>query len=270
MAAGPLAGRRVLVTRSRSQAPELIRRIEALGGEVYAFEAAALAEPADWGPADAAIRQLGRFDWVAFTSANGVHRFLTRVERVLGVKPAAALGHARIAVVGPGTAAELVRHGLQADLMPSRYRGEELGEELARRAGPGARVLVVRPEQPAVDLTGLLSARGCQAADCVVYRVTAGNGDPAALRAALAAGRIDYATFASGAAVERLLTAIGGPALLSGVKVAVIGPQTAAAARAAGLPVDIVAPEATMAALVEALAAHAAAAADQAAGGTQS
>ncbi|MFO7172205.1 MAG: uroporphyrinogen-III synthase [Bacillota bacterium] len=254
----PLAGRTVLVTRAREQQSGLAEAIRRLGGEVWDFPTIAIADPEDWGPVDAALARLESFAWLVFTSQNGVRRFFQRLEGLRG--PGAALPpHLRIAAVGRATAAALAGYGLEPAVVPREYRGRELAPALAPHLRPGDRVLLAQARDPAWDVAGDLRRLGAEVTQVAVYRTVPAAGDPEPLRAALAAGRIDYATFTSPSTVRNLLLALpDGVRLLAPVTVACIGPTTAAAAREAGLRVDLVPPEATAEGLAAALVAHAA------------
>lgn len=252
----PLFGRQVLVTRTRTQASALVDEVRALGGSVFEYNAISVHDPADWTPVDELIERVDQFDWVVFTSQNGVTRFLGRLFDHHGWD-ARALGGARLAAVGPATAAELRRYGLTADLVPPEPQAAALPPALLPLLQPGNHVLIVRAEAAAADLAAPLRQAGIGATECIAYRTGPGAGDVDDLQRALANGEIHYATFASSSAVTHLLEAAGGPGALAGVTIAVIGPQTAEAARAAGLPVHVVAAEPSVAALAQAIAAHA-------------
>lgn len=250
----PLFGQTVLVTRARAQASGLAERVRELGGQVWEFPVLEVQDPVDWGPVDRAIGRLDQYDWLVVTSQNGVERFMARLYS--SGRDARALAGLRLAAVGSATAAALRRHGLVADAIPPEFRASALLEELRPLLAPGARVLVVRAEVAATELAWDLQALGARTEEVIAYRAVPAAGAAAALQQALAEGAIQYVTFASAATVRNLVDAVGAAAL-AGVKVAVIGPQTARAAAAAGLTVHLTAPEATIPALVETIAADA-------------
>ncbi|HKB01724.1 MAG TPA: uroporphyrinogen-III C-methyltransferase [Gemmataceae bacterium] len=145
--ARPLAGMRVVVTRAKTQAQPFVRRLELLGAVPYLLPAIEVRAPADWAPADAAIGRLcdGRYDWVAFTSANGVTAFVNRL-KALGLD-ARAFGRAKLAAIGAATAAALTEFHLNPDLVPDDdMRSERLVEMLAGRCR-GQRVLLAQAAQ---------------------------------------------------------------------------------------------------------------------------
>ena len=255
--ARPLAGRRVLVTRPRAQATELASRLEALGAEVIALPTIRLEPPEDWGPLDEAIRRLPGFDWLLFTSVNGVAAFRERLAR-LG-KDAGALAGARIGAIGSETAAALGRAGMPADVVPAEYRAEALADALAPALRPGAAVLLVRAAEARDVLPERLRAAGARLTVAPAYRtVTARESAEPALRLG-AAGRLDAATFTSSSTVRGLVDLLGADGarrLLGGAAVAAIGPITAATLAEYGLTARITPREYTVAALADAIAAH--------------
>jgi uroporphyrinogen III methyltransferase / synthase len=149
--ARPLAGMRVLVTRPKAQGLPFVRQLEQLGAVADLLSAIEIREPADWGPADAAIEHLraGHYDWVVFTSANGVAAFLARL-RVRGLD-ARTFGSARIAAIGPATAAALADRFLTPDLVPTESTSEGLAATLAETCR-GRRVLLAAAAQGREEL----------------------------------------------------------------------------------------------------------------------
>jgi uroporphyrinogen III methyltransferase/synthase len=253
----PLAGRRVLVTRPRAQAAELAARLEALGAEVIALPTIRLEPPEDWGPLDEAIRRLPAFDWVLFTSVNGVAAFRERLARA--GRDAGVLAGVRVGAIGVETAAALRRAGLPADVVPAEYRAEALADALVPAIGPGASVLLVRAAEARDVLPQRLRAAGARLTVVPAYRtVTATESADAAGRLG-AAGRLDAATFTSSSTVRGLVDLLGAAdtrRLLAGVAVAAIGPITAATLAEYGLAARITPREYTVAALADAIAAH--------------
>lgn len=252
----PLFGRRVLVTRARGQAGALSREIAALGGEPVEVPLIEILPPADPAALDAALAALGRYRWIVFTSANGVEFFFRRLWERGG--DARALAAVRIAVVGEATANALAGLGLRPDLVPETFRGEALVAPLAAACAPGDRVLLARGDLAAPDLPAALAARGVAVEEAVAYRTVPAEAGGAEVRRLLSAGRLDAVTFASPSAVENFLAAVGEDAadLLGDTVVACVGPVTAEAARARGLPVHVVPARSTVSDLAAALAAH--------------
>lgn len=257
-AAHALAGRRVVVTRAIEQAGELIALLEAAGAEALVFPCIAIAEPESWDAADAAIGRLRAaaapaYDWVLFTSANGVGCFFDRCA-VRGVD-AASVAALRVAAVGPATAAALAARGIEPEVLPEEYVGESLLEALiARGVGAGSRVLLPRAEEARDVLPDGLRARGAQVDIVPVYRTVTGPGDAAVLER-LSAGEADAVTFTSPSTVRGFLRLTGGMLTPMPV-VACIGPVASAAARSNGLEVAAEPAEHTVSGLVRALDAH--------------
>jgi uroporphyrinogen-III synthase len=251
----PLAGRRVIVTRSMEQAGDLADQLAAAGAEPLLCPVIRFADPADWGPADRAIEHLTDYDWIVFTSANAVDRFAGRLaSRGLG---ASDLGGVRTAAVGPATAARLAAHGFSVDLIPAQFVAEGLLSALGDVAG--RRILIPRAEKAREVLPEELRAAGARVDVAVVYRTVPEAAAPPQVTSALDAGSVDAVAFASSSAVTRF-AALFAPRpvadVLAGAAVACIGPVTAATARGLGLAVDVEPPEATIPALVEALIQH--------------
>lgn len=251
--ARPLAGKRVIVTRALAQAAELAALLEAAGAEVLAFPCIEIVDPESFDAVDEAIGSLGSYDWVVFTSANAARRFLARMDS-LGT-PALALGSAKIAAVGPATAAVLTGRGVPADLVPEEHVGEGLAAALiAAGAEAGTRVLLPRAAEAREVLPRELGARGATVDVVPVYRTVQGSGDPEILER-LAGGEVDAVTFTSSSTVRGFMRLAHGIDL-SGVAVATIGPVTSRTARDYGLDVVVEPAVYTVPALVEALAAH--------------
>jgi uroporphyrinogen-III synthase len=268
--AAPLAGRRVVVTRPRPQAPALAARLSALGAEPILFPTIAIAPLDDTTALDAALRRLPEFDWVVFTSANAVDMASRRLS-ALGLEGALGRGPARMAAIGPATARALEALGAAVTALPDEYVAEALPDTLGAVAGQ--RVLLPQAELARDVLAAELARRGALVEALPAYRTLPPAPDPAGL-AALRQG-VDALTFTSTSAVVNFVRLVSGgdryvepaeqprsvpagPPLpsLAGVAVACIGPITAQAARAAGLPVSVVPAAYTLDGLVDALAGH--------------
>ena len=239
----PLFGRRVVVTRARHQGGELSRRLRAAGAGVVEVPTIAIADPADGGAAlAAAAAQAGTYDWVVFTSANAVGRFVAHLH------DARSFGRARIAAIGPGTAAALAAQGLVADLVPARFVAETLLEAFPDPDATGAAVLLPQAADARDVLAVGLRAKGWQVNVVEAYRTEAVT-PPADLLAEAAAA--DAIAFTSASSVDGWVAAAG----IGTVPpvVACIGPVTAVAAEGAGLAVTTTAAESTLDGLVAAL-----------------
>ena len=237
----PLFGRRIVVTRAAHQAASLREPLRALGAEVLVVPAVAIAEPADGGAAlRAAAQRVDDYDWVAFTSANAVDRFLGLL------RDGRVLGQVGVAAVGASTAAALRRWFIQADLVPSEFTGEALADAFPA-APPGGGVLLPQAAGARAAVAAALTRKGWAVEAVEAYRTVPAVIPPESIAAASTAHAI---AFASPSAVDAWV-ASGAP--VPGV-VACLGPVTAAAARGHGLPVAVEPVEHTAAALVEALA----------------
>jgi uroporphyrinogen III methyltransferase/synthase len=249
----PLLGRRVVVTRARAQAGELVGRLAALGAATVEVPAIEIVDPEDGGAALAgAVERLGDYDWLVLTSPNGARRLLDALERA--GRDARALGGVRLATIGPGTAAALAGARLVPDLVPPRYVAESLLDAFPDPPAPGrGRVLLVRAAVARDVLPAGLAARGWDVDVVDAYR-----SEPVPLSDAQAAAlaEAEIVTFTSSSTVSNLLAAAGGRARPPGV--AAIGPVTAATARQHGLVVDVEAEVHTIDGLVDALVAWAA------------
>src|SRR5581483_5169386 len=240
----PLFGRRIVVTRAREQASDLVERLHELGAATVELPVIEIGEPADGGAAlREAARRVGDYDWVTFTSANAVTRFFSALGDV-GADTRALAG-TRVAAIGPGTADALAAAGIRVDLVPERFVAESLLE--AFPDGPG-RVLLPRAAVARDALPAGLSERGFTVDVVEAYRTAIGQPVPEALAAAATAHAV---TFTSSSTVTNYL-AVAGDVPVPPV-VACIGPITADTARAAGLTVDVVAAEHTIEGLVQAL-----------------
>lgn len=270
----PLFGKRVLITRPRDQAGGLARLVRRRGGEAVIWPAIAIGPPPDPALAARTAREVDRFDIVVFTSENGVSRFFH--ELLSAGRDARALGRARVAAIGPGTAAALREQGIFADIVPGVYRGEALAEAIladrivaseirARASGGGSpvRVLIPRALVAREILAERLRAAGCEVSVVPVYETRPAPPEAQAeLRRRLREGGVDVVLLTSSSTADSLAEALGPEAseLLRGVIVASIGPITTAAAENRGLPVSVTAEESTTSGLLAAVEAHLAAA----------
>jgi uroporphyrinogen III methyltransferase/synthase len=241
----PLFGRRVVVTRSRPQASELSERLRALGAEPIEVPSIRIVDPADGGVAlrrAAAELAAGRYDWVVFTSANAVGRLLDLLP------DARAFGQARIAAIGPGTAAALAEGRLVADLVPARFVAEGLLEAFPEAPSGGGRILLPRAAVAREVLPEGLVATGWAVDVVEAYRTVS---EPASSAVVAEVEAADAICFTSSSTVSGFLAAVD---RVVPPVVACIGPVTAEAARDAGLDVTVVAKEHTLSGLVGALA----------------
>jgi uroporphyrinogen III methyltransferase / synthase len=257
--ARPLFGRRVLVTRSRDQAAELVDLLEAQGAEAVEAPLIDIVPPDDFGPLDAACERAGAYDWIVFTSANGAGAFMDRL--LQGPRDVRALAGARLCAVGPGTAAKLSRHGLKVDLIPEDHSAAGVVTAL-REVGPikGKRVLFPKADIARDTVPEELRAAGAEVTEVIAYRTVNAESDAHLdIYRQLLDRRIDAVTFSSASAVRAFVTVYGEDQavdLLSHTVVATIGPVTADAALRYGIHAQVTPSSSTMAGLVDALVEH--------------
>jgi len=249
----PLFGRRILVTRAREQASRLSAGLEAAGAECVEAPAIRIAPPESYAPIDQAIAEMAQYTWIAFTSPNGVDAFFTRLN--LAGKDARYLSTVKVAAIGSETAAALLRRGVVADVVPAEFRAEAVVAALTGRIGPQDRILIPRAEQAREVLPEELTRMGAAVDVVTAYRTVTGGADGEAVAKMIADGEIDVVTFTSSSTVTNLLKLLGdaGHGLLSGVKIACIGPVTADTCREQGLKPDIIASEYTIQGLTESI-----------------
>jgi uroporphyrinogen III methyltransferase/synthase len=237
----PLFGRRVLVTRPRHQALGMVRKLEHLGAVVSRLSAVDIREPADLGGTDAAVAQLqrGEWDWLVFTSANGVHALLRRVD-ALGLD-LRVLGRVRIATIGPKTAAALREYRVRADVVPDATFSSE---GLAAALGPhvaGQRVLLARANRGRDLLRQELAKVAASVEQVTVYDQVDAVAPEGAVLDALRRGEIRYVTLPSSNIARGVLGAfdetIRGRVVRGEIHLVAISPETGKAVRELGYPV---------------------------------
>lgn len=254
----PLAGKRILITRTREQASTFAAVLEAAGAEVVEFPTITIVPPDTWGPLDAAIGRLREYQWVIFTSSNGVRFFWERLRHA--GRDVRDLHGITVCAIGPATAAALSGLGVRADLVPAEFKAEALVEAIGAFTGGirGARVLLARAAEAREVLPEELTRLGAQVDVVPAYRTIRSGPEAEPVRAMLRDGNIHAVTFTSSSTVTHFLELVGEEArdLLRRVVVASIGPITAETAARHGIPSDIVPEKYTIPALAEALVRH--------------
>ena len=201
----PLFGRRIVVTRPEGESDASAAILESLGAEALVAPTVVIRPIDDPAPLDRAIARLDEFDWLVFTSSNGVAHFLDRLESQ--GRDLRALGRVKIAAIGPATAETLSRYRLRADLVPPSFRSEALAEALVREAS-GKRILLARADRGRAILRDELE-RVAQVEQIAVYR----NADAASLPPEVARrveeGSVDWITLTSSAIAARLHAMLG-------------------------------------------------------------
>jgi uroporphyrinogen III methyltransferase/synthase len=250
----PLFGRRIVVTRARAQASDLVERLTELGAYCLEYPTIEVVPPEETTPLDDAIRRLADYDWLIFTSVNGVKYFFERLF-TLG-KDVRALHHVRTAVIGPATAEALRRHGLRSDILPASYRAEAVVEAFARENVAGRRILLPRAAEARPILPEELRRMGAEVHEIAAYRTRPADTGAAELVANLEQGRVDMVTFTSSSTVRhfhQLLPAERREQLMRRLPTASIGPITTETAEGLGFKVAITADEYTIPGLCDAL-----------------
>ncbi len=251
-----LFGRRVVVTRARAQAGELSRELEALGAEVFEFPTIEIRPPEDFGPLDEAIRALDSFDWIVFTSVNGVEAFVERLKHH-GLDLRAVPRSAKVAAIGPATAKRVEEAGIRVDVTPGEYRAEALIGALAKDSLRGKRVLIPRVKVAREILPEKLREAGAEVVVPPAYESVPSSEGRERLQELLENGEVDCVTFTASSTVENFVRSFGekeAGRLLSKTRVACIGPITAKTAHDCGIRIDAEAEEYTIGGLVSAVA----------------
>ena len=252
----PLQGRRIVVTRAREQAASLVEKLRALGAEPLECPAISIAPLEDFTELDAAISRLESYDWVIFTSVNGVDVFASRMSD-LGVEPA-VLRSRKLAAIGPATRVRLEELGCVTTFMPDSYVAEAIVAQIGDVRD--CRVLLPRADIARKALAEGLRQLGAHVDEVATYRTVHG-GAAAFLAEQLARRTMDAITFTSSSTVRYTIEGLAQTGLdeseavelLNDAAVVCIGPITAATAEACGLNVSAVAGNYTTGGLVEAL-----------------
>jgi uroporphyrinogen III methyltransferase/synthase len=251
---GALSGRRIIVTRARAQAGELTRRIGALGGEVIEFPTIEIQPPSSYEALDAAIAAIDTYDWLIFTSVNGVEQFLARFE--MAGKSPAALQSKHVAAIGPLTAQRLKAVGIQNCLVPRQYQAEGILEALRPEELRGRRVLIPRAAQAREILPETLRQWGAVVDVVEAYRTAIPTAEAAGLEEMLLQRKIDMITFTSSSTVNNFAKIFGErklSELLGDTAIGCIGPITEGTIRERGGRAAVVSTEFTVSGLVAAM-----------------
>ncbi|UCD24933.1 MAG: uroporphyrinogen-III C-methyltransferase [Gemmatimonadota bacterium] len=245
---GPLFGTRVLVPSSLHTSNKLQQQLEAVGAEVIARPAIRVTDPVDWSPVDAAIQKLDSYDWLVFSSGNGVDYFMKRLFQAGG--DARSLSGVRIAVAGCGTAERLKRYHLKADLVPPEFVAEALAAALLEETN-GGRFLLAGTSRGRQVLDDALVAAGAEVDRIVVYSSVDVDEVDREVAEALAAGDIGWIAITS-SATARSLHALYGDSLKT-ARVASMSPVTTSVLAELGVAVAVEASPHSVPGLVQAI-----------------
>jgi uroporphyrinogen III methyltransferase/synthase len=257
--AKPLFGKRVLVTRAQEQSFELVDRLLDLGADPIEAPTIRIMPPEDLGPLDEACANLESFDWVVFTSANGVESFMRQL--LAGPRDVRTLGGLRLSAIGPATADRLSRYGLKVDVMPREHRAEAVFAALQQAdCLEGKQVLLPRADIARSMLPTALREAGANVTEVTAYKTVLAGEDrdkSPDIYKLLLEQRVDVVTFTSASTVRNFVKILGpGPAvdLLNTTLVASIGPITTDTAKELGIKTTIMPQTYTIPALVDAIA----------------
>lgn len=241
----PLTGKTVIVTRPKERSGTLSERLRSLGANVVAFPCIETHPFLPCPEMEEAVDNIGRYEWLAFTSPAGVSALMELLKRTH--RDVRALGAIRLAAIGPGTDRELQKHGLRADLVPDTYDGAHLGQALCTEK-PAGKVLILRAQLGTDALTDALSEGAVSYDDIRCYETRYAASNTEEVRKLLASGTI--VTFTSASTVTGFVSALGEGTDYSAVTAACIGRQTEAEAHKYGLH-TITAEKATIEALIQ-------------------
>lgn len=254
----PLMGKRIVVTRAREQASDLVQKLSRMGADCLECPTIEVVPPESWDPVDAAISKLEQYHWIVFTSVNGVKFFFARLfEKGRDVR---ALHRMHTAAIGPATAKKMGAFGLNSDIIPESYRAESVIKAFESQDIQGKKILIPRARQARPILPKELKKMGAMVDEVPAYETVAA-GDKAALLAALHEKSVDLITFTSSSTVKNFRALLPADdteanALLEGVKLASIGPITSETAGELGMRVDITARTFTIPGLCQAILAY--------------
>lgn len=247
----PLFGLQIVVTRPWHQIQETADRLLELGARPVAMPTARVVPPKDRSALETAISDIDSYDWILFTSVNGVESFFEALDSA--GKDSRALAGSQIAAIGSATAGELRRFGLRADLLPRDYTTDGLVEAFGDKAD-GRRILCPRSGIAPPDLVEGLTARGAEVNEVAAYTMEPDNSNAGAVLGKLEADRIDWITFSSSSTVENFFSAVEPERVQeSSARIASIGPRTSDTLRKLGFEPDVEAAPHTIEDLIQAI-----------------
>ncbi len=253
----PLFGRRIVITRARAQASGLVAELNRLGAQCIEIPTIRIAPPKDITPMETAIDNLSKYQWLVFTSVNGVKFFFDTL--FAKGKDVRALGHLKFACIGPVTKERLADYGIVSDILPETYRAESVVDAFADVAISGKQVLLPRAKKARTVLPEELTKMGAQVDEVTAYETELTDEGKDTLIDMLKDNAIDAVTFTSSSTVSNFMSLLEneeGLDLLKDVTLASIGPITSDTARSLGLEPTIEADPYTIPGLIDALLTH--------------
>jgi uroporphyrinogen III methyltransferase / synthase len=253
----PLLGKKVVVTRAREQSSDLVAKLSEMGADVLECPTIKVVPSENLSALDSAIADLKSYDWIVFTSVNGVKHFFDRL--FVKGSDSRAMGHLRTAAIGPATADMLFKFGLKTDIIPENYRAESVVEAFLKENIAGKKILLPRAQEARPILPVELRKMGAIVDEIITYRTIQDRQNANILLEDLQNDGIDMVTFTSSSTVKNFKALIPDDmffSLMDGVTVACIGPITAETAQELGFNVHIIADEYTIPGLCEAIVRH--------------
>ena len=248
----PLLGKRIVVTRAREQASDLVRQLSDLGADCLEYPTIKIVPAADLNPLDEALKNLSAYDWIVFTSVNGVKYFFDRLFET--DRDVRALHNLRTAAIGPATAERMFQFGLKSDIIPKNYRAESVVEAFRKHKLDGKKILLPRAAEARPVLPVELRNMGAEVDEVTAYLTEKVSDNADLLVKQLEDKTIDLITFTSSSTVKNfksLLPPDKFHQLIDGVTIASIGPITTDTAVQLGFKVDITAESYTIPGLCE-------------------
>lgn len=250
-----MRGKRILITRARDQSSVFAVRLKKLGAEVTEFPTIEILPPRSWKKLDEAMNRLRSYDWIVFTSANGVHFFWQRLKEKR--KNLSLLSSLNVAAIGPATAKRLQEKGIRVSYKPKEFIAEGILRGFKKKELKGKRILLARAKKARDILPNGLREMGAEVDVVEVYRTAKPRGGSKRLKQLLTNGNLDVITFTSSSTVNHFVDLLKEEDLnriLKGIIIASIGPITSQTAKKWGMRVQIQPKQYTIPGLTQAIA----------------